>query len=125
MVWISIVVIAIGTLLIMAVHLPRPVSSFRWSGITLFLSGLTILIGSLVSNSRLEGPLNDLIDQGSTSVSDIPSSAVNIGSDVLTSMTVDFVSGFVFPSIIVMVAGLALLITSFLIRSLRIPFLSR
>ena len=124
-VWVSMVVLVLGPLLIVAVHIPRLASGFRWSGITLFLSGLAILIASLVSNSRLEGPLNDLIDEGSTSVSTIPPSAVNIARDVLTSMTSDFVGGFVLPSIIVMVAGLALLIGSFFIRSLRIPFLSR
>ena len=118
-VWISIVVLVLGILLMMAVHIPHLASSLRWPGITLLLSGLAILIVSLVSNSLLlEGQVN-------ATVSPIPPSMTNIASDVLVSMAADFVGGFIFPSIIVVVVGIALLITSFFIRSLRIPFLSR
>ena len=123
-VWISIVVIVIGNLLMMAVHLPHLASSLRWPGITLFLSGLILLIVSLVSSAQVEGRFNDLIDRG-TSASSIPPSAVNIASDILTSMAEDVARGFILPFIIVMVVGLVLLVASFFIRSLRIPFLSR
>ena len=124
-VWISIVVLVLGILLMMAVHIPHLASSLRWPGITLLLSGLAILIISLVSNSRLEGQFNALLDQGNATDSPIPPSIVNIANDVLTSMASDFVVGFILPSIIVMAIGVALLITSFFIRSLRVPFLSR
>ena len=124
-VWISIVVIVLGTILMMTVHLPHLASSLRWPGLTLFLSGLIFLIVSLVLNARLEDQFNDLLDQGTNAVSPIPPTMINIASDVLTSMASDVASGFIFPSIIVMVAGLALLIVSFFIRLLHIPFLSR
>ncbi|MCE2464208.1 MAG: hypothetical protein J4F46_09960, partial [Dehalococcoidia bacterium] len=124
-VWISIVVLVLGILLIMVVHIPHLASSLRWPGITLLLSGLPILIVSLVSSSGLEGLFNDLLDQVNVTVSPIPPSMINIASDVLASMAADLIGGFILPSIIVTVVGIALLITSFFIRSLRIPFLSR
>ena len=122
---ISMAVTVIGIFLMMTVHLPHLASSIRWPGVTLLLSGLIILIASLALNSRLEGQFNDLIDQGSTAISPIPPAMINIASDVLTSMAADVAGGFILPSIIVMVVGLAMLIISFFVRLLHIPFLSR
>ena len=124
-IWVSIVMVVVGTLLMMIVQFPRLASSFRWPGITLFLSGAIFLIVNLVLRRRLEDWVNVLIAQETPIDSPIPPALVNIVSDVLTSMASDVAGSLIFPSIIIAVVGLVTLLLSFFIKSLHIPFLSR
>ena len=121
----AIVIIVVAVILMAAVHLPHLSSGLRWPGITLLLSGLVFLIVGLVLDSRLSDRANDLLDREATGSSPIPPALIDIISDVLTSMVSDVGSGFVTPAIVIMVIGLAMLISSFLVRLLHIPFLSR
>ena len=121
--WASILIMVLAAMFMSAVHFPHLASSLRWPGITLLLSGLVFLITGLVLKSRLQDDFGDLLDRAD--VSPIPPSMMDIISDVLTSMATDATSGFITPSITIMVVGGVLLIGSFFIRKLHIPFLSR
>ena len=121
--WVTIVIIVVSALAMGAVHFPHLASGIRWPGLTLFLSGLLFLILGFILKAQLPGRLEDLLDR--TDVSPIPPSMVNIINDVFASMSSDVAGGFVSPSIIVLVIGLGMLIGSFFIRLLHIPFISR
>ena len=100
-------------------YLPHVSSSLRWPGLTLLLSGLVVLVLGLVAKSQLlESPLNR------ADVSPIPPSLVDIINDVSNSMVADVGSGIVNIAIVVLVIGLVMVAGSFLLRLLRIPFLS-
>ena len=113
-----------GSLAMAFVHIPHMASGLRFPGMTLFFSGLIFLIIGVVFNSQVKDLFNDLLDKGAEN-SPIPGSMFDIITDVLTSMASDIASGFVTPSIVMMVVGGVLLILSFLVRMLHIPFLSR
>ena len=106
------------------VHIPHMASGLRFPGMTLFFSGLIFLIIGLVFKSQAKDLGNDLLDKGAEN-SPIPGSMIDIITDVVTSMASEVASGFVTPSIVMMVAGGALIILSFIVRMLHIPFLSR
>ena len=100
-------------------YLPHVSSSLRWPGLTLLLSGLVVFVLGLVAKSQLlESPLNR------ADVSPIPPSLVDIINDVSNSMVADVGSGIVNIAIVVLVIGLVMVAGSFLLRLLRIPFLS-
>ena len=117
---VAILIMVVGLVLMALVHLPHLSSGLRWPGLTLFLSGLVILIIGLVTKSRLlDSPLNR------EDVSPIPPSMVDIINDVSNSMVADVASGVITVSIVLLVIGFVMLLGSFLIRLLHIPFLSR
>ena len=113
-----------GSLAMSFVHIPHMASGLRLPGMTLFFSGLIFLIIGLVFKSQAKDLGNDLLDKGAEN-SPIPGSMIDIITDVVTSMASEVASGFVTPSIVMMVAGGALIILSFIVRMLHLPFLSR
>ena len=121
---VAILIMVVGLVLMALVHLPHLSSGLRWPGLTLFLSGLVVLIIGLVMRSQLPGQFDNLLDQASAD-SPIPLSMIDIISDVLRSMASDVANGFITPSIVLLVIGLVMLVGSFVIRLLHIPFLSR
>ena len=123
-VFVAFMAIVGGSLAMAFVHIPHMASGLRFPGMTLFFSGLIFLIIGVVFNSQVKDLFNDLLDKGAEN-SPIPGSMFDIITDVLTSMASDIASGFVTPSIVMMVVGGVLLILSFLVRMLHIPFLSR
>ena len=125
-IWLTIVLMVAGVVLMSIVHLPHLASGLRYPGLTLLFSGLLFLIIGLVLSSQLPERFDDLINptvEGTGTT--IPPSLIEIISDVLITMGTDVASGFIAPSIAVLVIGAVLLISSFFIRLLHIPFLSR
>ena len=117
----TIVAVVVGTLLLGALQYPRMASLFRIPGIVLFISGAVALIISIVVKTAIESLLNNIvIDEP-----DIPTSIVDIVSDVFSSMSSDMVSGTIPIAATAMGVGLALFVVSFLIRKLPIPIFSR
>ena len=121
--WVTIVIIVVSVVAMGAVHFPHAASGLRWPGLTLFLSGLLFLVVGLIMKSQLPGRLEDLLDR--TDVSAIPPSMIDIINDVFAAMSSDVAGGFITASIIVLVIGFGMLIGSFFIRLLHIPFISR
>ena len=117
----TIVAVVVGCLLLGALQYPRMASLFRIPGIVLFISGAIALIISIVVKTAIESLLNNIvIDEP-----DIPTSIVDIFSDVFSSMSSDMVSGTIPIAATAMGVGLALFVVSFLIRKLPIPIFSR
>ena len=123
-VFVAMLAIVGGSIAMGIVHFPHMASGLRFPGMTLFFSGLIFLAIGLVFNSQVKDLFNDLLDRGAID-SPIPSEMFNIITDVLTSMASDVASGFVSPSIVMMVAGGVMVILSIIVRTLHIPFLSR
>ena len=119
----AIVIVVVGSILIAVVQIPRMASALRWPGLTLFLSGLVLLIIGLVAKAQLSGRFDNL--SVTYNAGDIPPSLVNISTDVLQSMVQDIAGGVVGLTITVMVIGLALLVASFFVRKLPIPIFAR
>ena len=118
--WLGVLLIVGGALLMGAVHFPHISSGLRWPGLTLLLSGLVFLLLGLVLKATLfQDPL-DLAD-----VSQFPPTLVDIINDVSGSMGSDVAGGIISVCITVMVIGAVLLVGSYVIRLLHIPFLSR
>ena len=112
-VWLAILVIAGGSFLMGIIYFPHMASGFRWPGLTLLLNGgLFLIIGLLLG--KLGGEFDELLDKGTESTTTIPQSLIDVVSDVLTSMQADVADGFMIPSIVLVVIGLAMLIMSFL-----------
>ena len=119
----AIVIIVVGSILMAMVQIPRLASGLRWPGMTLLLSGLVFLIIGVVAKAQLPGKFDNLLDKSDTG--NIPPSLIDISTDVLDSVGQDIAGGFVGPAITVMIIGLVLLVASFFVRQLRIPFFSR
>ena len=124
--WALLLFIVLACLAMSAVHIPHLASSLRWPGTILLATGLIFLIIGIVLGSILPGQVDNLVEASTDGVDNpIPTSLVNIISDVLASMASDVASAWIQPSIIIMVVGLVLLLGSFFIRKLHIPFISR
>ena len=119
----AIVIVVAGSILVAVVQIPRIASALRWPGLTLFLSGLALLIIGLVAKAQLSGRFDNL--SVTYNASDIPPGLVNISTDVLDSMLQDIAGGFVGLAITVLIIGLALLVASFFVRKLPIPIFAR
>ncbi len=117
----TIVAVVVGTLLLGALQYPRMASLFRIPGIVLFISGAIALIIAIVVKRAIESLLNNII----IDEPDIPTSIVDIVSDVFSSMSSDMVSGTIPIAATAMGVGLALFVVSFFIRKLPIPIFSR
>ena len=120
--WLPLVVLAVACLGIIAVNVPRIVSTFRWLGIVLSLTGLFyrivgMLLGSTVAD-RLDSALQDAWIEA-----DAPESLLPIFSDVTSHMADSLSLALTSPSVIMMIVGVLFFITSLFIR--RIPIVSR
>ena len=117
---VGIVMVVLGVVFMAAVQIPRLSSALRWPGLTLLLSGLVFLVITLVAKSQLpQAPLDP------ARASAIPPSMVRIMNDVFASMASDVATEFITLSVTIMVIGAVMLVGSFVIGLLRVPFLSR
>ena len=117
----TIVAVVVGTLLLGALQYPHMGSLFRFPGIVLFVSGALALIISILVKTAIESLLNNIvIDEP-----DVPTSLVDIFSDVFSSMASDMVWGAIPIAATAMGVGLVLFVVSFFIRKLPIPIFSR
>ena len=117
----ALVMIVLGVVFMGAVHIPHMASSLRWPGLTLFLSGLVFLVVGVLSKALIKDPLNPASER----ISDLPPSMITIINDVFETLASDVAGGIIRLSVIVLVIGLVMLVGSFFIRKLGIPFLSR
>ena len=110
--WIAILVIALGSIVMGVVHLPRIRSALGWPGLTLLLSGALFLGLAILLKSQLPDRLESFLDSkegGCSGVAD-PGSTFSpelcgIAVDVARSMAGDVAGGFIAPSIVILVIG--------------------
>lgn len=125
--WLPWVGMLAACVLIFLVNLPRIVSILRWLGLILAFTGLFFLItGMMVGGTipdRLDSPLQDALTDA-----DAPESMQEIASDVTHHMADTLSLALTSPSLITLVLGGILLVTSLFIRRIpllrRIPFIS-
>ena len=119
-------IMVISCLGVAAVHLPHAASSLRWLGAVLLTTALVSVIIGIVLRALLLGLADSVVvwEPGGAEGS-IPSSMVTILNDVLTFMVRDIAGDWIRSSVMLAVAGTALVIASFVVRKLGIPFLSR
>ena len=121
--WLVLLLVVGGVLVMGFIQFPRLATGLRLPGLTLFLSGLVFLITSLILKTVLPGRFDDLLNRADTDP--IPPTMVDLISDVLGSMGSNVAGGFITPAITILVIGLVMLVGSFFIRMLHIPFFSR
>lgn len=118
--WIALLVLVVVTLMLAFVHLPRPSAVLRWPGIILAFTGLVCLVVGLVMNSVIPDRLDSAVEEG-IERADLPQSLLLIATDVTTDMAADITSGFISPSIVLLVIGLVMFVGSFFLS--KIPFM--
>ena len=118
--WAAILIIVVFSGLLAFVHLPRFSASLRWPGMVLGATGLVFLVVGVVLKSVLPGRLDSLVEEGAERT-DLPESVFFIATDVATNMATNIASGFIGPSIVLLVIGGGLFAFSFFLR--RIPFM--
>ena len=125
--WLPWVGMLAACLLVALVNLPRLVSILRWLGLILAFTGLFFLIaGMMVGGTipdRLDSPLQDALADA-----EAPESMQQIASDVTHYMADTLSLALTSPSLITLVVGAILIVTSLFIRRIpvlrRIPFIS-
>ena len=110
---ISLVLIVVGGALLALVHLPNPAQVLRWPGVSLSLGGGVCLIAGFVMNSAIPSQLNRAVTYSTNFSADVPATAVNLAGDLLESFGRQATAGFLIPSLVVLVVGVALIATSF------------
>ena len=118
--WIALLIIILAVVFMATVHFPHLSSALRWPGITFLLSGVVYLVLGMLAKSQL---LEDPLDKANADP--IPPSLVDIINDVSGSMSAEVAGGIRTVAITIMVIGAAMIVVSFFIGLLRIPFLSR
>ena len=110
---ISLVMIIVGSLLMAAVHYPKPAEILRWPGLSLLLGGgVCLAVGSVV-NSAVPGQIGEAIADVSSYSHDVPVSAIRLAGDLAESFAQQATAGFIPSAVTVMVIGGVLLAASF------------
>ena len=109
---IALVMVIVGTLLLAAVHIPKPTDVLRWPGITLLTGGAVCLVVGLVVNSAVPGIIRDAITQSVSYSADVPTAAIDLAGDLLESFARQVTAGFIPAAATVMAVGAVLIIAS-------------
>ena len=110
---ISLVMIIVGSLLMAAVHFPKPAEILRWPGLTLLMGGgVCLAVGSVV-NSAVPGRIGEAIADVTSYSHDVPVSAIRLAGDLAESFAQQATAGFIPAVVSVMVIGGVLLAASF------------
>ena len=115
---VSIVIVAVGVLVMALVHLPKPAAMLRWPGITLMMAGAVCLIAGFVLNSTIPGRIRDAVTDAVYHSPGVPVTAMDLAGDLAESFTRQATAGFILPAVIVTVVGAALIAASLLSGSL-------
>ena len=120
--WVALLVIALASVLMGSIHLPRAGSFIGWPGLTLLLAGAVFLGMAAVLRSQLPNRLESFVEgrgAGCTSVAGAESSFspefCSLAVDVTRSMASEVAGGFIVPSAIILIVGLALVVASMLV----------
>ena len=110
---VALLLIVVGTLLLAAVHLPKPGDVLRWPGITLLLGAGVCLVVGIAINSAIPGQINEAVTHSATYSDEVPAAAVNLVGDLLESFGRQATAGFMPGATTVMVLGGLLVAASF------------
>ena len=123
---IALAVLALTSILVVLVHLPRVSSGLLWLAGILMTVGSIGLIFGVVTRALLPAQVDTLINEMLLeSSTDFPESAANLAGDVLQSMVRDAAVDWVLTAVFMVAAGAAVLAVALLAKRLGIPLLSR
>ena len=109
---VTLVMVIVGSLLLAAVHFPRPGDMLRWPGVALLMGGGVCLIVGFVVNSSVPGRIKDAIVRPTSYSSEIPTAAISIAGDLVESFARQVTAGFIPAAVTVMLIGGALVVAS-------------
>lgn len=110
---ISLMMILLGSLLMAAVHFPKPSGMLRWPGLTLLLGGGVCLAVGFVVNSAIPGQIGDAITNAASYSPNVPAAAIDLAGDLMESFARQATAGFIPAAVTVMAVGGILLAASF------------
>ena len=110
---IALVMVVVGSLLLVALHFPKPTNMLRWPGIALLLGGGVCLVVGFLLNSALPPRVRDAIASPADYSSDIPMPAISLAGDLVESFVSQLTSGFLPGAVTVAVIGAVLFGASF------------
>ena len=116
--YVAILIVALGSVLLAAVHMPSPAAALRWPGIVLFLGGTFSLISGLVLNTVVPGLLKRAVNDAEINGSSVPTPAINMAADLMESLGRHATAGFVPWAVTVILLGAALIAASVFLNSL-------
>lgn len=108
-----------GAILMGLVQLPRLSSALRRPGLTLMLTGGPCYVAAKIAQTTLHGRLADLLAGVVIPVLPIPPSAIELGRDILQSLSQQIFAGLAGPSLVLLIVGAVLFASSFAIARIR------
>ena len=119
--YIALLAAALGSLLLAAIHLPRPSAMLRWLGIALFLTGSACIGAGFALHLIIPAQLRRVLSDLWPDTVDIPTPALNLAGDLLESLGRNATMGFVPSAAAVTLAGAALVAASVFLDLRRKP----
>ena len=112
---IALVMVVVGSLLLVALHFPKPTNMLRWPGIALLLGGGVCLVAGFLLNSALPPRIRDAIASPADYSSDMPMPAISLAGDLAESFVSQLTSGFLPGAVTVAAIGAVLFGASFFV----------
>ena len=116
--YVAILIVALGSVLLAAVHIPSPSAALRWPGVALVLGGTFGLLAGLVLNSVVPVLLRSAVNDVEINGSSVPTPAINLAADLMESLGRHATAGFVPWPVTVILLGAALIGASVFLNSL-------
>ena len=116
--YVAILIVALGSVLLAAVHIPSPSAALRWPGVALVFGGTFGLLAGLVLNSVVPILLKSAVTNAEINGSSVPTPAINLAADLMESLGRHATAGFVPWPVTVILIGAALIGASVFLNSL-------
>lgn len=110
--YIALLLAAVGSLLLAAVHLPRPAAMLGWPGAALAVAAGVCLGAGFALHSIVPSQLKNAMTYPWPFTVDVPASALNLAGDLLESLGRHATTGFVTGAVVVISLGAALMVVS-------------
>ena len=117
----ALTLVALGSLLLALVHLPRPAAMLRWPGVTLALGGVVCLAVGVALNAAVPGRVREAFALAASKSGNAPASMTNLAGDLLESFLRQATAGFIPAAVSVMVLGVVLVVASLFWGALSSP----
>ena len=110
---VGLVALLVTSVLMLALHFPDIKIGLRFLGLTIFSTGLFFFIAGKVAQGQIPGRVQDLVDQNSDQLTDVPAAATRLVDDILVSFGQQLAGGFDVPALVLLVIGVVVFVGSF------------
>jgi hypothetical protein len=108
-----------ATVAMLLIYLPSLTNALRWPGLTLLLTGGVLYVLAKILENTLPERLNGLIDSSIASASEPSPLAAELITDISRSLVQQSVEGIATPALVLLVLGVVLFASSFLLLLLK------